>query len=44
MLFVLGGNGEELDIEIFEIFIEEVEEFIEGIDNMINVWLVDCDN
>ncbi|MVF13641.1 response regulator [Ketobacter sp. MCCC 1A13808] len=43
-LSALGGNGEELDTEILEIFIEEAEELTEGIDNTINAWLADRDN
>ncbi|MAR89818.1 MAG: hybrid sensor histidine kinase/response regulator [Pseudomonadales bacterium] len=43
-LAALGGEGEAVDTEILEIFLEEAEELTEGIDNTINAWLAERDN
>ncbi len=36
-----SGDTEQVDLEVFEIFIEEAEELLEDIDNAINDWEAD---
>ena len=43
-LSALGGQGDDSDTEILEIFLEEAEELAEAIDTTINAWLREKDN
>ena len=39
-----GDEGEEVDTEILEVFLEEADELAEGLDNTIHAWLGDRNN